>query len=260
MHKRPLKRLSLIMVICITLFVCDEAHSGERVTLFAAASTQAAIDDIATQIKPLGIDIIGVYRASSTLARQIEHGAPADIYLSANTKWIGYLRNINKIEPDQFRIAARNSLVIISGPVPFPAPRMAVGPGYPLDTVLDNARFAMGDPAHVPAGIYAKEALQNWELWDEVKDRLAPARDATGALMLVARGEAKLGVVYTSDLKRTDRVQVFAPIPERLHTPIVYPMTIVKGKARPSVLKVMEYLTSPEGQAAFRAAGFGTVD
>ena len=260
MRKHSVNHLTSIILICIALFVCDEAHSGDRVTVFAAASTQAAIDGIAVKLKAEDIDIVGVYGASSSLARQIEHGAPADIYLSANTNWIDYLRNINKLEPDQLRIATRNRLVMVSGPVPFAAPRMLVGPGYPLDTVLQNARFAIGDPAHVPVGIYAKQALQNWGLWDDVKDRLAPARDATGALMLVARGEAKLGVVYISDLKRTDQVRVFAQIPEHLHAPIIYPMTIVKGKARPSVLKVMDYITSSEGQAAFRAAGFGTIE
>lgn len=260
MHKQPLTQFVAFILVCIGVFVCDEAHSSDRVTIFAAASTQAAIDEIAAKLAPQDIELVGVYGASSALARQIEHGAPADIYLSANTDWTTYLRNTNKFEPDQLRIAARNSLVIVSGPVPFPAPRMMVGPGYPLDTVLGDARFAIGDPAHVPAGQYAKEALQKWGLWDAVKDRLAPARDVTGALMLVARGEARLGVVYASDLKRTDQVQFFAPIPEHLHAPIVYPMTVVKGKARESVLKVMDYITGPEGQAAFKRAGFGTIE
>ncbi|MEG3618012.1 molybdate ABC transporter substrate-binding protein [Magnetovibrio sp. PR-2] len=259
-----LKRSHTVFLVYALCLLCSfsslSAHAEERVTLFAAASTQAAMHTITTSLKEQGIDIIVIYGSSSSLARQVEHGAPADIFLSANTNWTDYLRNINKIEPDQLRIVAKNALVMVSGAAPFPAPRMAVGPGYPLGSILQNSRFAIGDPAHVPAGQYAKEALQNWELWDAVKDRLAPARDATGALMFVARGDARLGIVYASDLKRSERVRPFAQIPPQLHAPIVYPAAIVQGQMRPSVLKVMRYLTSPEGQDAFRAAGFGSVD
>ncbi len=246
---------ALLILTSLMLF-CAPTKASEPVTVYSAASTQAVMEIIAKQLESDGIEVRMVYGASSTLARQIEHGAPADIYLSANPKWMDYLTKQELIEKAHTQTVAQNALVMVRGPKPFPAPMMVFGEGYPLKSVLQDHHLAIADPSHVPAGIYAKEALSKLNLWDQVQDRIAPARDATGTLMLVARGQARLGIVYASDTKRTDQVHIFAPIPTDTHSPIRYLVSIIKGKARPSVLKVLEFMRGPQGQAVFVEAGF----
>ncbi|MCW8915996.1 MAG: molybdate ABC transporter substrate-binding protein [Magnetovibrio sp.] len=248
-------RPTLAIVISF-VFLVSPTWASEAVTIYAASSTQAVMDVIAKQLKLDGIDVRMVYGASSTLARQIEHGAPADIYLSANPKWIDYLTEKKLIESRHTYTVAQNTLVVIAGPQPFPAPMMIFGEGYPLGSLLHEEHLALADPNHVPAGIYAKEALTSMKLWDQVQDRIAPARDATGALMQVARGQARLGIVYASDARRSDQVHVFAPIPPSTHSPIHYLVSIIKGKSHPGVLQVLEFMQGPKGQTAFVDAGF----
>jgi len=249
-------RLLSALIVLIGLATADGACAGESVTIFAAASTKPVLDALAPVLERRGIVLKTVHAGSSTLARQIEQGAPADIYISANIRWMDYLIDRGLIAYDSRRTVATNQLVLIVGPKPFAAPRMAFGPGYPLDRVLQNERLAIADPDHVPAGIYGREALGTLKMWAKVQDRLARTRDVTSALMMVARGEARLGVVYASDANRSERVSVFAAFPPASHSPITYPGAIIRGQDRKAVRTVMDLLTSPEGQSAFKAAGF----
>jgi len=260
MKLRMKRGLISVLVAVLGLALGGGANCGawanETVTVFAAASTQPVLAALAPLLKQRGITLKAVHAASSTLARQIEQGAPADVYISANVRWMDYLTDHGVIVYDSKRTVATNQLVLIAGPKPFPVPMMTFGPGYPLDTVLQGERLAIADPDHVPAGIYGREALGTMKMWGKVQDNLVRTRDVTSALMLVARGEARLGIVYASDAKRSDKVSVFAPLPQRSHSPITYRGAIVRGHDRKAVRAVMDLLTAPEGQAAFTAAGF----
>ena len=245
----------LTMLLTLPALALGGALEG-AVTVFAAASAKPVLDALDPVLKARGVTLRLVYAGSSTLARQIEAGAPADIYVSANTAWMDYLANEGLLAPATRTNVATNQLVLIARD-PLPAPLMAFGPGYPIASVLRNGRLAIADPDHVPAGLYARQALKAFGMWTEVQDQLALTRDVTGALLLVARGEARLGVVYASDAKRVPDVHVFAPFPEDSHAPIVYPAAIIQGRDSPAARQVLAALVGTEGQAAFRAAGFG---
>ncbi|MBF0251031.1 MAG: molybdate ABC transporter substrate-binding protein [Alphaproteobacteria bacterium] len=246
------------MTVILGLFaVIGAPQAGERVTVFAAASVKPALDALTPTWQARGLDVRAVYAGTSALARQIEHGAPADVFVSANAGWMDHLQTRGLIVPDSRADVATNVLVLATGTDPFPAPLMAFGPGYPLRPTLGGARLAIADPDHVPAGMYGREALKTLGLWDGVEDRLARTQDVTGALMMLARGEARLGVVYASDVGRAEGVAVFAPFPTDSHAPIVYPAAVVADHDGPGARAVLAVLAGAEGQAAFRSAGFG---
>lgn len=250
-----ISRIAAFLVL-FTVTTPSIAFAGE-VTVFAAASTQPVLERMTNSLKTRGITLRLVFAGSSTLARQIAAGAPADIYISAHAKWMDTLIHNGLIAAETRQNIATNQLVMIAGNQPFPAPMMVFGPGYPIDSILQGSRLALADPDHVPAGQYARQALTKFGMWKKVQDRLALTRDVTGALMLVARGEARLGIVYASDAKRTPDVHVFAPFPTTSHAPIVYPAAIIKGRDRADVRHVFDALAGSIGQAAFRHAGFG---
>ena len=264
MHPQRFRALSLWLVLFAYAGTAGFAHAEDSrpdrtVTLFAAASTKPFLEVLSPLLKQHGIVLKTVHAGSSILARQIERGAPADIFISANVRWMNHLTDRGRVVSSSKRIIAQNQLVLISA-TDFAAPMGAQGkplaPDFPLDTLLQGERLAIADPDHVPAGIYAYEALTTLKLWTKVKDRLARTQNVTGALMMVARGEAPLGIVYASDVKRTDKVSLLAAFPASSHSPITYPAAIIRGQDRPAVRAVMNLLTSVEGQAAFIAAGF----
>lgn len=251
------KRLMIAFSLLGGLFAfITQSWAMGQVTIFAASSTKPVFDILAPKLEAQGITLRVVHAGSSTLARQIEHGAPADIFISANVRWMDYLIDRGQIEHDSKRMVAGNKLVLIAGPNPFPAPRMAFGPGYPLKTVLGDERLAIADPDHVPAGIYAREALGALRLWGGVRGNLVRTLDVTGTLMMVARGEARLGIVYASDVKRSSEISTFATFPPLTHSPIVYPAAIVKDRKRDAVHRVMDTLLSDLGRKAFAMSGF----
>lgn len=255
MRTRLISGLFLIALLSI----CPPAWAKEVVNVFAAASTKPVLDALIPVLKGEGITLRVVHAGSSTLARQIEQGAPADIFLSANMRWMDYLIDVGQIETYTKRQVAHNRLVLISGPDPLNAPKMAFGSDYPLDVVLENARLAVADPDHVPAGIYAHEALGSLKLWHKVQGNMAHTLDVTSALMMVARGEARLGIVYATDVRRSKNIQVFATFPETSHSPITYLAAIIKNRTTDAAQRVLDVLSGPAGRLAFAAAGFGTV-
>ena len=229
--------------------------AAERVIVLAAASAAHVIDEVIGQFEAGPADrVVASYAGTSALARQIESGAPADIFLAANAAWMDHVEAQGLIEPGSRRPLAGNRLVFVTGNddmEPFePSPALDLG------ALLAGGRLAIGNPDHVPAGIYAREALEALGLWSGVRSRLAPAADVRAALALVARGEVPLGVVYATDVARAPDVRAIAAIPEALHTPIVYPVAVIAGRASPLVTRFFAYLTGPDGRAAFARAGF----
>ena len=260
MHPRLLATLAMVGILMLGVSahaqILASTAAPQTVTIFAAASTKPVLDTLAPMLAKRGIELRAVHAGSSTLARQIVQGAPADIFLCANNQWMDHLTDLGRLESATKRVVARNQLVLISGTKPFPVPMMVFGAGSTLDAVLGDERLAVADPDHVPAGIYAREALGSLKLWNRVKAKLARTSDVTSALMLVARGEARLGVVYASEVRRSTKVSVFAQFPEASHSPITYLAATITGRSSDAVDTVMAVLNGPEGRQAFIDAGF----
>jgi molybdate transport system substrate-binding protein len=239
---------------CLPLTV--QAADPDAVTVFAAASTTNAINDIGKMFekKEMG-KIVPSYASSSTLAKQIENGAPVNVFISADEPWMNYLEERKLIEPGSRFDLLGNKLVLIA-PSDSLIKKVEIGPKFDLPKLLGNGRLATGDPDHVPAGKYAKAALEKLEVWTEAECKLARAADVRGALTLVERGEAPLGIVYSTDAAITPKVKVIGVFPADTHPKIVYPAALVAGKAAPAAKKFLEYLKTPESKAVFEKYGF----
>jgi molybdate transport system substrate-binding protein len=244
----------IFAIFCLFTMLPDRAlHAAEPVTIFAAASTQQAVDAVIGACpEKAGVTCRGVYAASSTLARQIKNGAPADIFISANLIWMDYLTESGAIVPNSRQVIAHNQLVAI-------APRARAPKIDSVATLLDwlaADRVALGDPAHVPAGIYAAEALTSMQAWDRLQGRVLALPNVRAALAVVARGEAFAGIVYATDAQVSDDVIVVYKILDSYHAPIVYPMGQVAGPHTPGTEDVVALFKGLVGQHAFRDAGF----
>jgi molybdate transport system substrate-binding protein len=194
--------------------------------------------------------------ASSTLARQIEAGAPADVFASASEEWMDYLADRGLIEPGSRSSPVGNSLVLIA-PAADATGAVEIGPGLDLGGLLGPAgRLAVGDTAHVPAGIYARQALESLGLWPAVRDRLAMADNVRAALALVERGEAPLGIVYATDARISAAVRVVGAFPQGSHPPITYPVAIVQGRRSPEVEDFLAFVGGQEAGEIFARLGF----
>jgi len=246
---------------CIALFcgllTSVASAEDEPVTVFAASSLTDAVTTIAEQHEiETGQSVRLSFASSSTLARQIEAGAPADIFISASADWMEYLAERNLIVAGSQIAPIGNRLVWI-GPADQPAPPQdALSNAASLQQYLgDIGRFAMGDPAHVPAGIYGAQALRSLELWAIAEPRLARADNVRAALALVARGETPLGLVYATDAAITEQdVQVLGEIPATSHKPITYPA--VRLNDTEATKAVFAMLINPEALSVFGQFGF----
>lgn len=250
-------RLALGTVLSVSLASPALADSN-KIIVFAAASLTNALQDISTRYQQEHpVVVVSSFASSSTLARQIEAGAPADLFISADQKWMNYAAAKESLQPDTRRQLLENTLVLI-------APKASRQGDITLDAqtnwlpLLDGGRLAVGDPDHVPAGIYAKESLQKLGAWDTLSAQLAPAEDVRNALALVERNEAPLGIVYGSDAVASKGVKVVGLFPADTHQKIEYPIAIVKGHDTPAVAAFYHYLQGPEAAKIFQQYGFIT--
>ncbi len=235
------------------------AAESDTVTVFAAASTTNAVNDIGKVFADKGLGkIVASYASSSTLAKQIENGAPASVFISADESWANYLEERKLIEPGSRFDLLTNKLVLIA-PSDSTISKVEIGPKFDLSKLLGNGKLATGDPDHVPVGKYAKAALEKLGAWGSIESKLARAADVRGALTLVERGEAPLGIVYSTDAAITPKVKVVGVFPADSHPKIVYPVALVAGKATPSAKKFLELLKTPEAKAIFEKYGFITL-
>jgi len=247
------RRLGIALVALAVLALSPVARA-EPLTVFAAASLKNALDDVVTAWTMKGGGPVATsYASSSTLAKQIEQGAPADIFISADTQWMGYLGTKSLVTDPQELLG--NQLVLIAGATD-QSIAVTLHPGVDLAKLLGNGRLAVGDPSNVPAGIYAKEALQELGAWDGVATKLAPAANVRAALKLVSRGETPLGIVYETDAMADPTVRIVAFFPEDSHTPIRYPAAQVKASQNPDAGRFLEFLRSPGAKAIFLRYGF----
>jgi molybdate transport system substrate-binding protein len=247
----------LAAAVCLAVLPAWPARAGEPVTVFAAASLTDAFERVgALYEERTGRPIRFSFAASSTLARQIEAGAPAQIFASANERWMDYLADAALIEADSRVSPIGNRLVLIA-PTDTPLDEVAVEPSLDLAGLIeDGERIAIGDPDHVPAGLYARDALESLGLWGEAEGLLARTADVRAALALVETGEAPLGIVYATDAAASDRVKVIGRFPADSHAPITYPFAVIAGRAGTEVEAVFEFLLGPDAAAVFEDAGF----
>ncbi|AOY57164.1 molybdate ABC transporter substrate-binding protein [Desulfococcus multivorans] len=261
--KCVLRLLVMVMMVPagimgLDAFVGSGAAAETDVLVFAAASTTNALTEIGEQYTAAhpGRRITPSFASSSALAKQIESGAPADIFLSANRKWMDYLAEKDLIATESRFDLLGNRIVLIA-PIKSTMPSITVVPGFSLAAALGaDGRLSLGDPDHVPAGIYGKKALENLGGWDAVKDRLAPMKDVRAALVLVERGEAPLGLVYATDAAISKKVRVVGTFPEDSHPPIVYPAAAVSGGKTAASRHFLDFLRSPAARMIFEKYGF----
>jgi molybdate transport system substrate-binding protein len=259
--KRILRWLAGLMVVVMGMGLDAVTGSGafaqSAVVVFAAASTTNAVTEIGELYadRHLG-GVTPSFASSSTLAKQIDNGAPADVYVAANKKWMDYLEARNLIDKKS-RVDLLGNRIVLIAPIASALKSIDVAPGFALATFLGKeGRLSMGDPEHVPAGMYGKKALENLGVWEQVKDRLAPMKDVRAALVLVERAEAPVGLVYATDAAISKKVRVVGTFPASSHPPIVYPVAVVAGGQVEAAKRFIDFLRSPESRAVFKKYGF----
>jgi molybdate transport system substrate-binding protein len=245
--------LSAGLALCFCTMAAGAQPAG-TITVFAAASLTDSLKAVADAYKSrTGQAVTLSFGASSTLARQIEQGARADVFFSADSDWMDYLQGKGLTAPGTRKDLLGNRLVLVAGPNAPPVPRIA--PHFDLAGALGDRRLALADPVSVPAGKYAKAALTALGVWDSLASKLAPAENVRVALEYVARGETPYGIVYATDAKVAPAVRVAGVFPESSHAPIVYPAALIKSAA-PTAEQFLDFLGSTEALAIFEKAGF----
>lgn len=233
------------------------AEKNQPLTVFAAASLKEALDEATLAYKQqTGREVRVSYAASSALARQIEQGAPADVFISADLDWMDYLQERKHVDTATRRNLLGNTLVLVA-PSKGNVQPLALKPGADLLPRLGaNGRLALALTASVPAGKYAKASFITLGMWKSLEPRVAESENVRAALMRVARGEAALGVVYGSDARAEPAVRVIATFPESTHPPIVYPVARLTTSTHPDAAAFVRWLAAPAATAIFRKRGF----
>jgi molybdate transport system substrate-binding protein len=256
---RQFKPPALVGWALIALSVCGVGEAAgpasERPLLvFAAASLADALGEVDREFSARsGQAVRESFDASSNLAKQIEAGAAADVFVSADLDWMDYVEARGLLRRGTRRDLLGNALVLIA-PVGSTV-RLQIGPGFPLATALGAGRLAVADPDSVPAGTYAHTALAALGVWDSVSDRLARAENVRTALAYVARGETPLGIVYRTDAAAEPRVRVVDVFPPHTHPPISYPVALTAG-AQPGAVRYEQFLSGDEARRIFQRYGF----
>lgn len=241
-------------IFALGILLLPATVAADTITVFAAASLKEALDENARAYQAKAGDRIVVsYAASPALAKQIEAGAPADLFISADLDWMDYLEQRRLIKPDTRQNLLRNRLVLIA-----PADSkvsVSIARGFPLARLLGDGRLAMANPDAVPAGKYAKASLEALGVWKDVQSKVAAAENVRAALVLVSRGEAPLGIVYRTDAAADSRVRVMGLFPENTHPPIIYPIAMT-NTGKPPAEAFLKWLSRPEAMAIFAKYGF----
>jgi molybdate transport system substrate-binding protein len=259
--RKSLSSLSRLLCACGVLALgwlgpqAPARAQGPDMVVFAAASLKNALDAVAAQWQKEGGTKLAIsYAASSALARQIEQGAPAQIFISADLDWMDYLASRNLVKPETRANLLGNRIVLI-------APKSSAKPlelkrGVNLGEMLGAGRLAMANVDAVPAGKYGKAALEKLEMWAGVSAKVAQAENVRAALLLVSRGEAPLGIVYQTDAAADPNVTIVATFPEDTHPPIVYPVALTMSATHPDAAALLAYIRSDKARPLFEAQGF----
>jgi molybdate transport system substrate-binding protein len=253
--RRSLLRWAVVTAVGLCLAPLAARAEDKGPVIFAAASLKVALDGVnAAWKRATGKSAVISYAASSALAKQIEQGAPADMFISADEDWMDYLATRKLIKADTRFDLLGNSLVLIAPKDSTLTAKIAAG--FPLAALLGDGRLAMADTQSVPAGKYGKTALETLGVWDGVKDKLAQAENVRAALALVSRGEVPLGIVYATDAKSDPKVKVIDIFPETSHPPIIYPAAIIAASTQADAGAFLTFLKSTTARSIFAAQGF----
>lgn len=250
-----LKQLNKIIFSVVLILLSITTYAQDKITIFAAASLTNAMGEIASEFeKEQSVQVQTSFASSSTLVKQIEKGAPADIFVSADTKWMNYLQEKNLLNAESKINLLGNQLVLI------------VPKGKAFKVEMDKSfniagaftgKLCTGELESVPVGIYAKQSLKNLNWWESIKMRIVGTQDVRAALVFVERGECDAGVVYATDAKVSNKVESIGVFPELTHEPIVYPFALLKD-AGPKAKAFYEYLKSEKAKAVYTKYGFST--
>lgn len=248
-------RVAFLAVLAFAVSLGGLPARADDLLVFAAASLKNALDEAnAAYRKQSETGVSASYAASGALAKQIENGAPADVFISADLEWMDRVQEKGLIRPDTRANWLGNRLVLVAPANS--AAKLDVKPGLDLAAVLKGGRLAMGDPKFVPAGRYGQTALEKLGAWDAVQNNLALSDSVRAALALVSRGEAPLGIVYETDVAADKGVKIVGVFPEDSHPPIVYPVALTAGSKNPDAPKYLAWLKSRAAAPFFEKQGF----
>jgi molybdate transport system substrate-binding protein len=254
-----MKRLCTAALALLLALGAVRGAPAQDVVVFAAASLKNALDDAAQAFEHQGGAPVKIsYAASSQLAKQIESGAPADIFISADLAWMDYLQKRNLIRSATRKNLLGNRLVLVA-----PAGsgvKIDIKPGFDLVGMLNGERLAMADPTSVPAGKYGKAALEKLGVWQSIAPHVAGAENVRAALLYVDRKETPLGIVYATDAASEPGVEIAGAFPENTHPPIIYPAALTTASKNPAAAKLLAFLESPAARPAFETQGFTVLD
>ena len=244
--------MALMLSAVVALPVC--ASAGE-ITVFAASSLKTALDSIAADWeKQTGNTVTISYDSSAKLAKQIQEGAPADLFISASKQWMDTLADAKLIKDDSRKTILGNTLILVAADKA--AAPVEIVAGFDLAALVGDSKLAMGLVDSVPAGQYGKEALTNLGIWAAVEPKVAQAENVRAALKLVDTGEAAFGIVYASDAMADDKVAVVGTFPDDSHKPIIYPAAVTALSTAPEAQAFLDDLSTDAARAVFTAQGF----
>ncbi len=243
-------------LLFIALMLPGAAFAADRVLIFAAASTHNALSSVVEQYRQNHPDsqVKLSFASSSTLAKQIFAGAPAELYISANPKWMDYLEKQELIHPNSRFDLLANRVVMI-------APKdtaLTLDSQHPARLPAIAGKFCMGDPMHVPVGIYGKQALNHMGWWPQIKQQTVAMKDVRAALALVERAECDAGIVYSTDARASDQIKTLMTFPAEAHDPIVYPAAAI-GNISAATQSFLDFLKTSRSQSIFQQYGFATL-
>jgi molybdate transport system substrate-binding protein len=251
-------RPALVLILVLVAAGLPRVARADDVLVFAAASLKNALDDAVGAFAQRDKVKVNVsYAASSALAKQIDNGAPADIFISADLDWMNDVQQHNLIQVNTRANLLGNVLVLVA-----PADssvKVDIKPGFPLATLIGDGHLAMADPDAVPAGKYGKAALQKLGVWDAVQAKVARAEDVRAALLFVSRKEAPFGIVYQTDAAADKGVKIAGVFPPDTYPPIIYPIALTATSKNPDAAKFLAFLSSPAAKPFFEKQGFAVL-
>ena len=245
-----------LALVCALAGLPQPLVAQEQITVFAAASLKNALDDVNTAFtKAAGIKIVTSYEASSALAKQIEAGAPADVFVSADLRWMDYAAERKLIDPNTRVNLLGNKLVLIA-PTDSKLTNVTIAEGFNLATLAGYGRIAVTEVKAVPAGLYAKAALEKLGSWAAAEPKLAQAENVRATLAFVARGETPVGIVYETDAKIEPKVKTIGTFPDSSYPPVTYPVAATSSTKKPVVGQYLNFLRGPAAKTVFERYGF----
>jgi molybdate transport system substrate-binding protein len=261
LHRRQWIKMSAVTFAAALLsasLLSAPAQAAEKVTIFAAASMKNALDNIAAAwTKETGKETAISYAASGALAKQIESGAPADIFISADTDWMDYVAKKNLIKQDTLLNLLGNRIVLVAAKDK--AEPVDIKKGFDLAKLLGDGRLAMGAVESVPAGKYGKEALESLGVWSSVENKIASSESVRAALLLVSRGEAPYGIVYQTDAAADKGVKIVGTFPDDSHPAIIYPVALLADSKNADAVSFFDYMKSAKAVPFFEEQGFAVL-